>query len=123
MKYLFTAQFSGETYEQTAEDVSKTEPTRSAYFDIKDKPIEAFSLHGEGHQYLVDLKDGHFEIDGVPFVVEKVPPDATLRLIYYRNNTVHFSGTEETGREVEFVIGWQYTGKKKKNHQQTISII
>lgn len=123
MKYLFTAQFNdGEEYRQTTEDKSLTIEGKSAFYDIKDKQIKTFRLEGDGHTYLVDLTDGHFEIDGVPFGVnEPVSADEPLRLIYFRRNYIHHAGTEIIGTDRHFFIGWQTT-VNGKNYQQIIQI-
>ena len=120
MKYLFRCEFDNQTYFQTEEDVSKTEKTKSAFFDVMDKDLKKFWLEGEGHKYLVDLVDGHFEIDGLPFRMhEEELKD--FRIIYYRRITVNLQGTSEIGREVEFCLGWQTT-KDGKNYKQILTI-
>ncbi|HEX8196353.1 MAG TPA: hypothetical protein VF571_09210 [Pyrinomonadaceae bacterium] len=123
MKYLFTAQFNdGEEYRQTTEDKSLTTEGKSAFYDIKDRDIKTFKLEGDGHTYLVDLTDGHFEIDGVPFGAGKpVLADEPLRLIYFRRNYIHHAGTEILGHDIDYFMGWQTT-VNDKNYQQIIQI-
>ena len=120
MKYLFGCEFDNEVYLQTPEDVSRTNPKKSAFFDVMDKKIERFWLTGEGHKYLVDLRDGHFEIDGLPFKLHEEDL-SDFRIIYFRRHTLELSGTTEVGHKIEFCIGWQTT--KDKNYKQIMTII
>jgi len=135
LKYLFTATYKdGRVYQQTAEDRSLTEPDkRSCFFDIAgdvDKlNIASFVLKGDGHEYKVDLIDGHFEIDGKEFFMHDGhlhytqnnqiggrPRSAMmalseLRLGYFRRDRDHFELGESINRglsqEVMYRIGWQ----------------
>jgi hypothetical protein len=125
MKYLFTAQFNdGEEYKQRDDDASQTTEGKSAFYDIKDRDIKTFKLEGDGHTYLVDLCDGHFEIDGVPFgISEPVVTSEPLRLIYFRRNYIHHAGMEILGTEQEFYIGWQTNDLEGKNIKRIIQIV
>jgi hypothetical protein len=121
MKYLFRCEYDNQTYSQTSEDISQTEPTKSAFYDVMDKPIKKFWIEGEGHQYLVDLQDGHFEIDGIPFKMhEEELKD--FRIIYYRKHTHQFQGTDEVGHDIEFCIGWQCLDNTGKNIKRILTI-
>lgn len=124
MKYLFTAQFNdGEKYRQTDDDQSLSDKGKSAFYDIQDKNIKTFKLEGAGHTYLVDLTDGHFEIDGVQFGVgEPILTAEPLRLIYFRRNYIHHAGTEILGAEQDFFIGWQTNDENGKNIKRMIQI-
>lgn len=118
MKYLFTVLLSnGEYIEQTIEDISKTNPYKSAYYDILEaekqghKPL-VFVLVGEGHNYLVDLRDGHFEFNEAPIYLHDHTPEFEYRLIYYRNRKKFFSQDYiELGEETTYHFGWQATVK------------
>lgn len=121
MKYLFSCTFKdGDFYSQTHKDVSQIDKTKSAFFDVKDKDIKQFWLEGERHEYLVDLEDGHFEIDGVPFKMHDEEL-SNFRLIYFRKNTIQFQGLQTISHDIEFCIGWQTT-KNGKNYQQILTI-
>ncbi len=132
MRYLFKAFFNDETIiHQTPDDVSSTNPSKSSYYDVAQRleDVVYFGLYSPEHTYLVDLQDGHFEIDGVSFFVQdpsNQPPSSYIkdrRLIYYRTVTKHFVGNTEVGSDpIEFVIGWQAT-VDGKNYQSTISVI
>lgn len=118
IKYLFTAKYNdGTEYKQTPEDRSITEPEkRSCFYDVDHSKLERFELHGEGREYAVDLKDGHFEINGVPFFAHEEEPIQDMRLIFWRKHKHSFNqkadGSElpkETSHEVSYIIGWQGT--------------
>lgn len=129
MKYLFTAKYKdGSVYEQNPEDVSVTESEkRSCFYDIKDtlEDLESFTLTGEGHIYKVDLIDGHFEVDGVPFDMhEENLKD--FRLIYFRQHTHSFNQkveeTVEFAHNIVFRFGWQTNDSEGKNYQRVMQI-
>jgi hypothetical protein len=129
LKYLFTAIFpDGSTLSQTPDDESAIDPKRSAFYDVLQRlqePIR-FTLAGDGHTYSVDLKSGEFTLDD-PFTWmerDDLPtPDASFRLVYYRQHRHHFKAgsNEEVGHEVTYCMGWQAT-IEGKNYQQIIGI-
>lgn len=129
LKYLFEAHLSdGTVIQQTPQDVSRIEPGRSAFYDVQQRiaDIKYFGLFSENATYLVDLTDGHFEIDGKPFHVRDpqmpVQEGTIYRLIYFRRHQVHFNlGLEEIGHDIQFFLGWQTT-IDGKNYQQTIVV-
>lgn len=131
MKYLFKVLYNnGDVYEQNEDDVSVTDPKKSCYFDVKQDQVKAFALCGKGHTYLVDLKDGHFEIDGIPFVMhEENDLLKDFRLIYWRRHTHSFnqridahSQPEEIAHNIVFRFGWQATNPKGQNIQEVMQI-
>jgi len=68
LKYLFGAVMeNGSIFEQTAEDISTQDPQRSAFYDVNQEALRVFYLSDANHVFLVDLQDGHFEIDGIKF--------------------------------------------------------
>ena len=126
--YLFGAHFAdGTEYFQTEEDISSSDPTRSAFHDIAQRlnEVQLFQLTRQGHTCLVDLRDGHFEIDGVPFSAGdpslNIPPGSPRRLNYFRRHSRVFQGRNQIGHAIEYHIGWQAT-VNGKNHQVTISV-
>lgn len=129
LKYLFTATFAdGTTIEQTPEDRSAIDPEkRSQFFDVlersKSVKLVAFVLKGEGREYGVDLRDGHFEIDGVPFVMHEAPIPA-FELIFFRRHTHTFhQGREkntELAHDVVYRIGWK--ALHDQNYQRVMQI-
>ena len=134
LKYLFAVRFrDGSEYHQTAEDVSLSDPSRSAFFDVASRldEVEMFAIENvsdppeERHHFMVDLTDGHFEVDGVPFYVQdpsaELPPETERRLIYFRRRRHTFTlGLEEIAQDCEYHLGWQAT-VDGKNVQFTIA--
>jgi hypothetical protein len=150
LRYLFGAHLSdgpgGEIREifQNPEDLSPFSPGKNCFYDllehdaegntvphqkdgiVEPRPdIEIFQLEGDGHKYVVDLRDGHFEIDGLPFYVET--PPGPLRLVYFRRVRKHFTrsmGGDEASalirEEVEYHMGWE---TEDKSSRQTIILI
>lgn len=116
LKYLFTAHYNdGTTYEQNEEDRSTKEPEkRSCFFDVDHSKLERFTLKGGGQEYTVDLTDGHFEINGVPFLAHEEEGVKDIRLIFWRKHKHSFnqkvdghSLPEETSHTMSYIIGWQ----------------
>ncbi len=132
LAYLFECHFSdGTILQQTEEDLSAVDPTRSAFYDVAQRldDVEVFGLFNDDHTIVVDLRDGHFEIDGLPFKVvgqDELPEgDHKFRLIYFRRHrhTVAMGEglPEELAHTIEFHVGWQTT-IDGKNYQQTIAV-
>lgn len=154
LKYLFEAEFvDGEILLQPEDNKSRVHKMDaegyqpSAFRDVLDKEkkvrLREFHLVGEGHRYTVNLEDGHFEIDGIPFVAHQQglrvwsTKDDPLRIIFFRetkqeqNLTFRMDG--EGGSELESVengeryvsryfIGWQTKLANGENIQQTIAV-
>lgn len=129
LKYLFGVRFSdGSEYFQNQEDCSLTEPDkRSCFFDVMKRydEIEIFALteqDGLQNHYLVDLRDGHFEVNGVPFWIGD-RPEGKPRLIYHRQHThqVNAEG-QELSHVVTYHMGWQCTDGEGKNHKFVIEL-
>jgi len=108
LQYLFSATYlDGTTYLQNKSDISVTNPKRSCFFDLKPSQLKTFQLNGKGHTYLVDLTDGHFEIDGVPFTFHEYPL-TNIKLIYFRRHTHNFNtAMEEQSHTICYRMGWQ----------------
>ena len=124
LKYLFTAIYNDETtYEQSEDDLSKTTPGRSAFFDIDHDKLLAFAIHNDTDVVLVRLDDGSFEINGLPFTIYDGPVE-NRRLIYFRRHRHAFNvGLEELDHEVEYHIGWQGNEPGTGNNIQKTLII
>lgn len=143
LKYLFEAEFEdGSVILQTPEDRSKLDPLRSEFYDVCEKEKESrlmrFALTGAGTYLLVDLLDGHFELNGVRFEAhETMPEDKTVRrLIFYRkhdaNTNVVLRGNEVQkilGMEdkiIGYCIGWQARiedgSVDGRNYKETITL-
>lgn len=134
LKYLFTAEYSdGTKYVQNVEDKSIKEPEkRSCFFDVDHSKLVRFTLKGEGHEYAVDLKDGHFEIDGVPFLAHEEEMVSDIQLIFWRKHKQHIEigGTEGVdqrdklprcvGHEVSYLMGWQGKIPREKSTEKEV---
>lgn len=133
LQYLFECHFNdGTMLQQTQEDISKIAPPedkKSAFYDVKQRmdDVIVFGLVNDHHTYVVDLRDGHFEIDGVPFNVhdgENFPVGAKFRLIYFRRNfqSVTLGYVQAQSSTCEYHLGWQTNLSDGTNIQRTISI-
>lgn len=133
LKYLFVAEFAdGTRITQTPEDVSQTEPLKSAFYDVleyeKQSPLVKFSLGHvvEDKWAIVDLVDGHFELNGIPFYLHlNLPGTPKFRIVYYRIRTEQLTMTGDTrvpsSLEPSYMLGWQTT-IDGKNYQEVIII-
>jgi len=91
LNYLFVAEFDDGTFiEQTPEDQSHTRDGKSALYDVQSKTglirFSLVSVNDNPNVFTVDLRDGLFELNGVPFGVHEqyFIPTSPLRLIYWR---------------------------------------
>lgn len=130
LQWLFQANLKDGTFiQQDHSDLSQTTPGKNAFYDVLQRiqDVESFGLFSEDFPYVyaVDLRDGHFEVNGIPFFAHEPTLDLTLsplRLIYYRTERRHFStGGNELASETFYNFGWQTT-IDGKNHQQTIQV-
>lgn len=129
--YRFAAFFEdGTVIEQNDTDTSTKEKGKNSYFDVLEKEKESklvsFVIHNGETQVGVDLQDGHFEINGVPFFQHRsdLTPYKDFRTIYFR--TVQRQIHQQTGVEISascvgYTVGWQVT-YKGENVQRTITI-
>lgn len=142
LKYLFAAHLAdGTEIFQGTDDLSPVTPNRNCFYELLEhdengdpildaedrvvtRPdIEIFQLEGDGSKYLVDLVDGHFEVNGMPFYVGDPPePGTKLRLVYFRRVRQSMVSVVQAGRlvsrthagtETEYHFGWQ-SGKTKR---------
>ena len=123
LKYLFEVDYKDKTtFYQNAGDISLTDSTRSAFFDVKPDEVAFFSLRGEGRLYSVDLKTGEFAVNGNWFRMHE-EPFKDFRLIFYRRHLheINREVGEETGHRVIYLLGWQTT-HEGKNHQRIMYI-
>ena len=132
LDYLFTAAFDdGTALQQNPDDISLIEPaTRSCFYDLVQaqeagKILMLFSLSNGDNVYTLDLRDGYFFVNDIPFraTPEGFPGDfSALRLIYHRTHQHHFNPDfTEVGHDMQYVFGWQTT-IGSKNYQQTLTI-
>jgi hypothetical protein len=134
LKYLFQVEYTdGTTFKQNKEDVSSTDPKRSAFYDVlqSGKPIKRFSLVEDKlinpKKVTVDLTDGHFEMNGVPFISEADRPLPVLpeafTIVFFRRHIHQFNTTTnaELSHTISYFLGWK-CWIAKKEYQQVIGI-
>ena len=110
LHYVFRCKFRDGTHLfQTPDDVSAVDPKRSAFCDVVQRlaEVQTFSITNGRNTYLVDLRDGHFEVNGVKFYAAP-PTGGTYELVYFRQRTEHFTlGLEHLASECYHHIGWR----------------
>lgn len=141
LKYLFTATFEdGSQIRQTLEDRSELEPEkRSAFYDVLKRaettPLVSFALtehERPGTTFSVDLRDGHFEHNGVAFDVsdgldsnEKgtISAWSHRQIVFWRRHTheVRVADGAELNHSIRYDLGWQ-ANVGGKNYQRIIHI-
>lgn len=126
LKYLFQATYNdGTIYQQTPEDVSRTDPKKSCYYDVDQEKLKVFFLYNDEHTYSVNLQDGHFEVDNVPFFFHEENNLKDFKLIFFRQHTHSFIVNQEKNSEISHMIvyrmGWQCT-VNGKNYQKVMQI-
>lgn len=124
LDYLFVADFSdGTSYVQGPDDESLFHPKDAegngpnAYRDVCDRmeDVVRFHLEGNGHRYTVDLTDGHFEIDGTPFIVERKDlPISDMRLVYLRYTNVE--SVVEATANADGLFNWRKGKEVSRAH-------
>ena len=122
---------------QNPEDVSQTDPERNCYFDVLkraeagEQPV-SFVLGNETHVFGVDLRDGHFEVNGVQFFQHRPEQKGEnykdFRLISFRTPRIEIEMDTKTGKQTpvkgwvaSYTIGWQVT-HNGKNVKKTITV-
>lgn len=120
LKYLFSAEFQdGTSFIQNMEDRSLIDPDkRSSFYDLlhrveEGSKLATFSLTDGRNSFTVDLQDGHFTINRVPFYLHEEREAWDFRLIFFRQHTHHFN------QRVDYKDAhWQEVGKPKQvNHE------
>ncbi len=114
-RLFFIATFTdGTQIFQNAEDKGSV-ADQNCFFDALQKqldvPLVCFLLGAENlPTFGVDLQDGHFEVDRVPFF-QHSEPLRDFRLVYYRNvsqhRTINANGSTVDTAEVGYDIGWE----------------
>jgi hypothetical protein len=145
---LFKAIFEdGTAIEQTAADVSPTDPTRSAFYDVmlRLNEIALFALFKDGKQVAcADLRSGLFDVGGTVFSAhpQHFIPTTPLELVYFRDTRVdstvestmsdgpkflrRWSQPKEVSRKhfvAAYYIGWHAKDNKGHDTKVTIGIL
>ena len=136
LKYNFACQFNdGSVFYQNSEDKSILFEGKSAFTDIlelqKEKSIINFWLFEDNtdNTFLVNLVDGHFEINGIPFFIHEQTVDvkkilSNFRLIYFRRVTqsINLTTEKEADPSIIYLLGWQANYPDGSNHKEIIYI-
>lgn len=135
LTHLFTAFFENNTcYTQGLNDESLAVKGKNCYYDVlqrKDEVI-AFKLENveTGNEYGVDLSDGHFEINGVPFTIhDRLLVPRNLQLYYFMETNVdvivnaHSHKIEGQHHYINrYLLGWEMKQNNKTiKHAITIA--
>lgn len=116
-QYNYTAFYEdGTTINKSPNDVSFVDQTKSGFFDVlersKNVKLISFVLYNNDLTWGVDLRDGHFELNGIPFFQHKAQDQNVedFRLIFYQTSQRHFdmtSGKDLGGGVLCYTLGWQ----------------
>lgn len=131
--FLFVATFEdGTQIFQNPEDRSAHVEGKNCFFDVlqyaEKSPLICFVLGSVEANWAVtfgvDLRDGHFEVNGIPFFQHRHDRETLegFRLIYFRNNRIELSGDGISDHSVGYTLGWQTTGLDGGNVQKIIKI-
>lgn len=104
--------------------------TGSRFTDVKEKEKESklvsFVIHNDHYSAGVDLTDGHFEINSIPFWQHRPDLDGyqDFRVIYYRTvqQTISQSGEVLSGEVMAYVVGWQTNDEDGFNVKRFVRI-
>lgn len=100
-------------------DKSLTTEAGSRFTDVqnyeKTSKLISFVIHNNQISWGVDLRDGHFEVGGIPFWQHRpdLEPYKDFRVIHYRTvrRTLNQETGEQTGETLAYAVGWQVTHK------------
>lgn len=111
-KYLFKCLFNDKLIiEQTQEDKSVNTVGKNAFFDVLSRlsDVRAFALYNieTKDEYLVDLADGHFEINGRIFRLCDEEQLINYRLIFFKRNVIMVRIGASQTQKVSYHFGWQ----------------
>jgi hypothetical protein len=134
LKYRFSAFFEdGSDIRQGPDDVSKLDPAKSAFFDVAsktDSPLQVFELCDGRNQFMVDLVDGHFEVNGItvwlqPIATDTIPPGGRYELIYFRDHRHQLTvgdTVQELSHQIAYRIGWKYAAPDGQTFTQCMVV-
>lgn len=126
----FEATFKdGTTYVEREDDTSEDTKNKNSFYDVlkRIKDVKSFSIVGD-NTYSVNLIDGHFEVDGVPFIIHDQFFEVTegnIELVYWKEMRQEFNQELETIHRYvnRYFIGWKTINNGgKKGIQHTIAI-
>lgn len=129
LKYLFIVEYKdGSIYKQNQDDISLTDNKRSCFYDVKQDEVSRFIITDCDGSFIVDLSDGHFEVNGIPFFMH----DSGLglkdfRLIFYRQhehkvNVGSDGSRKQLSHEITYCIGWQTNDENGMNIKRIMEV-
>lgn len=123
LKYLFLAQYKdGTAFIQNKEDISAQDDKRSAFYDVKQDQLHTFSLIGEDNIYMVDISNGCFSINSVPFRMHDTEV-TNFKLVFHRQHTHTYKGVEELSHIIVYHIGWEGVDKEGQIISRVMQIL
>lgn len=127
---FFVANFEdGHQIIQDESDVSSFDSSRSQFYDVleysKTSPLISFILGNQNVAYGVDLRDGHFEVNGVPFYPYRIDREeyTDFQPIYLRN--VRHDRNLETGEIITYLgytVGFQANKTNGESVQHVMKV-
>lgn len=89
-------------------------------------PLISFVIHSDEQMVGVDLRDGHFEINGIPFWQHRqdMLQYKDFRVIYYRtvSHNMDANNNYNNSEIICYAIGWQTTNAKGENVQSVVLV-
>ena len=128
LKYLFIVEYKdGTIYEQNLHDLPVIKTTGSSFSDVRIEDVKRFYLVGAENAFCVDLSDGHFEVNKIPFFMHDQGIGLKdFRLIFYRQHThnvnIGMNSFKELSHEINYCIGWQTNDEKGNNIKRIMEI-
>jgi hypothetical protein len=138
--YKFVATYDdGSQFVQTDDDVSPTNPEKSAFFDVEQnrERLEMFALGGveNPNAFTLHIKTGQFSVNGAVFTIHpnnlKVVPES-IEVIYWRIMRQHkhldmnsdgvVIAERYSSEIVSFHIGWSCVDLAGEYHQFVLEI-
>jgi hypothetical protein len=112
--FFFVATYAdGSQITQNVEDRSAYDVNKNCFFDVlsrEEGPV-SFVITDGTQVFGVDLRDGHFEVNGVPFFQHRPEhvPLKDFRLKYCRTpeQTINTMTGETGGRIAGYSLGWE----------------
>ena len=130
LKYPFVAVYNDGTYfQQPLNDKSKDKEGKSAFSDVDHDKLIKFFIAGENYAYGVDLRDGHFEVNGIPFFMHSdLDGMKDFKLIYFRDIRRHFNQSnngekpKQVAMDIIYQIGWKciINGKEQERVMEVL---
>lgn len=125
----FQADFKNKTtYIQNGNDESVDVKGKNSFYDILQRMDEVSQFHivkDDGTRYTVDLTDGHFEVNGVSFIIhDQHYTPRKMKLIYFKEMHQNFKVGGDEPYEIRvnrYFMGWE-CNENDKNTKVTIAI-